>query len=284
VRMFRCPQYLLESVRKLMVRGGDLSLLGDYLIVGLGGGFDVLPQALEGAEDVSGYARTIRTFTGRFRGLRVSAIAMGGGASYAEWAVALAYMRRARAVVGVGWCGALQEYVRIGDAVVPTAAVRDEDTTAHYVDPRFPAVADPVLLSLALSVVKPRVEELGSRAWFGVGVSTSAMLAETPERVDGWRRAGALCVDLETSTLYTLSYLAGIPALSLLAVSDNVVLGEDCGFGTELSEKVDRVYRELVRMALEVLHAYASSTASAEPAPSARQSRAAGWGPTRPQS
>ncbi len=256
--MFRCPPYLLESVKKLMVRNGDLSLLGDYLVIGLGGGFDVLPRMLEDVEDVSGYARTIKTFTGRFRDLRVSVIAMGGGTVDAEWAVALAYMKRAKAVIGVGWCGALQEYIGIGDAVIPIATVRDEDTTAHYVDPRFPAAADPNLLALALDIARPRIEELGSRAWFGVTVSTSAMLAETPERVDSWKRARALCIDIETSTLYTLSYLAGIPALTMLAVSDNVVLGKDCGFETELSEKVDRVYRELARLALEILHAYAS--------------------------
>jgi len=259
--VFRCPPYLLESVKKLLLRDGNLELLGDYVIVGLGGGFDILSQLLEDSQDVSGYAHPIKTFTGWFKGLRVSAIAMGGGTTDAEWAVALAYMKGVRAIIGVGWCGALQEYVEIGDAVVPVATIRDEDTTAHYVEQWFPAIADPNLLALALSAVKPKIEVLGSRVWFGVTVSTSAMLAETPERVSSWRRARALCVDVETSTLYTLSYLAGIPALSMLAVSDNVVLNKDCGFGTELSEKVDRVYRELAKQALELLHAYASKRA-----------------------
>ncbi len=254
--MFRCPSYLLESVKKLMVRNGDLDLLGDNLVIGLGGGFDILPQMLENVEDISGYARTIKTFTGRFRTLRVSAIAVAGGTIDAEWVVALAYMKRVKALIGIGWCGALQEHIEIGDAVIPVATMRDEDETAHYVDPRFPVAADPDLLALALSIVKPRIEELGSRAWFGVTVSTSAMLAETPERVDSWKRARALCVDDETSIPYTLSYLAGIPALSLLAVSDNVVLGKDCGFGTELSEKVDRVYRELAELAFEIIYRF----------------------------
>ena len=30
----------------------------------------------------------------------------------------------------------------IGDAVISVAAMRDEGTPTHYVDPRFPAVAD----------------------------------------------------------------------------------------------------------------------------------------------
>ena len=94
--MFRCPQYLLDSVRMLMVRNGDLNLLGDYIIVGLGGGFDVLPHLLEDVRDVSGYARTIKTYTGLFQRVKVSAIAMGGGPSYTEWVVALAHMKNVK--------------------------------------------------------------------------------------------------------------------------------------------------------------------------------------------
>lgn len=251
--MFRCPRYLLDSVRKLMVRDGDLSLLGDYIVVGLGGGFDVLPELLEDSRDVSGFAKTIRTYTGFYRGVRVSVIPMGGGGSYTEWAVALARMKRAKALIGVGWCGSLQENIDIGDAVIPVATIRDEDTSTHYIDPSFPAVADPILVSMALEEVKPQIERLGSRLWLGITVTTSAMLAETPERVKSWKEQKALCVDGETSVLYTLSYLADIRSITLLAVSDNVVLGKDCGFNTELSKRVDDVYLELARSALKII-------------------------------
>ena len=258
--MFRCPRYLLDSVRKLMVRDGDLSLLGDYIVVGLGGGFDVLPQLLEDPRDVSGYAKTIKTYTGYFQGARVSVIAMGGGSSYTEWAIALAHMRRAKALIGVGWCGALQEDIEIGDAVIPIATIRDEDASTHYVDPSFPAVADPRLIAIAMENIKSSIERLGSKLWLGITVTTSAMLAETPERVKSWKEHRALCVDGETSILYTLSYLASIPSLTLLAVSDNVVLGKDCGFNTELSRRVDRVFQELAKGALEVIKLYATIT------------------------
>jgi len=251
--VFRCPRYLLDSVRKLMVRDGDLDLLGDYMVVGLGGGYDVLPQLLEDFRDVSGYAKTIKTYTGYFQGIKVSVIAMGGGSVDVEWTVALAHMRRAKVLVGVGWCGALQEDIEIGDAVIPIATMRDEDASTHYVDPSFPAVADPRLVAMATEIVKPRIESLGSKLWLGITVTTSAMLAETPERIELWKRHRALCVDGETSILYTLSYLVDIPSLVLLAVSDNVVLGKDCGFETELSVRVDKIFQELAKGALEVI-------------------------------
>ncbi len=234
-----------------MVRDGNLDLLGDYIIVGLGGGEDVLPQLLEDARDVSGYAR--KTYTGFVNGVRVSVIATSGGPFYAEWIAALAYMKRVKALIGIGWCGALQEDVEIGDAVIPIATIRDENTSLHHVDPSFPAVAHPKLIALAMDIVKPRIERLGSRLWTGITVTTSSMLGETPEQVEVWRKHGALCVDGETSVIYTLGSLANIPSITLLAVSDNVVLEKDCGFGTELSEKVDRVFQELAKGALEVI-------------------------------
>ena len=73
--MFHCPQYLLDSVKMLMVRNGDLNLLGDYIIVGLGGGFDILPHLLEDARDVSDYAMAIKMYTVLFQGVKVSAMA-----------------------------------------------------------------------------------------------------------------------------------------------------------------------------------------------------------------
>jgi len=249
--IFRCPSYLLDSVRMLMVKNGDLSLLGNYMLVGLGGGFDSLPQLLEDPRDVSGYARTIRTFTGVYRGARVSVVAMGGGTSYAEWVVALAAMRRVRALIGVGWCGALQEWIGIGDAVIPIAVARDEDTTRHYVPSGFPAAADYSLLRLAEPIARRRLEGSGARLWIGVTVSTSAMLAEDRDWVSLWGGSRALCVDCESSTIYALSYLAGVPALAMLAVSDNVATERDCGFGTELSERVESTFVRLAQSALE---------------------------------
>ena len=81
---------------------------------------------------------------------------MGGGSVDVEWTVALAHIKRAKALVGVGWCGALQEDIEIGDAVIPTATMRDEDASTQYVVPSFPAIS--------MEIIKPRIENLGVKA------------------------------------------------------------------------------------------------------------------------
>ncbi len=251
--MFRCPEYILNSIRMLMVRNGDLSLLGDYFVVGLGGGHTLFPRIVEGLEDVSGYAYTIKTYTGSFNGKKISFIAIGGGPTSTEWICALAYMRKVKAVIGVGWCGALQHYIEIGDVVIPFTVSRDEDTSTHYVDPSIPASTRIELISIAKSVLEKRLEKYGSRLWIGNTVTTSAMLAETPERVREWSRCGLLCVDCETSILYTLLNLLGIPSIAILVVSDNVIKGVDCGFNTDLSRKVENVFDEVVKASIDII-------------------------------
>jgi len=37
-----------------------------------------------------------------------------------------------RRIVALGWCGSLQPAVRIGDVVLPTGAISEEGTSAHY--------------------------------------------------------------------------------------------------------------------------------------------------------
>jgi len=253
---FRCPEYLLDSVRRILVRGGDLDLISEYFVVGLGGGFDVLPKHLSDPVDVTGSAKTFRVFVGRYRDLRVTAIAMGGGPPYAEWVAALASMKGVKALIGVGWCGALHENISIGDVVLPIAAARDEDTTGHYVDKGFPAVADPALYYTVRRAVREKAESIGVKLWEGVIVSTSSMLSETVEWVEKWRRSRALAVDEETSTLYVLGYLSDVPTAVVLAVSDNVVLGEPRKYTYDVEERVSRTYSAIVEAALEALYEF----------------------------
>jgi purine-nucleoside phosphorylase len=130
----------------------------------------------------------------------------------------------------VSFIAARQEDVEVGDAAVPIATMRDENTSSRYADPAFPAVADLKLAATAAKVAEPCVEKLGPRLRMGVAATTPAMLTETPERVEEWKRRGALCADCGASTLYTPTHLASVPSLTLLAVSGNVILGKDRGF------------------------------------------------------
>jgi len=114
------------------IKNCNLALLGEYIIAGLGCGHGTLYQYLEGPINISGSAKTIETFTGFYKNIRISTISIPGGGVYTEWLTRIAALKPAKILIGIGFCGALKDDIQIGDVILPTASARDEDTTDHY--------------------------------------------------------------------------------------------------------------------------------------------------------
>ncbi len=66
---------------------------------------------------------------------------------------------------------------------------------------------------------------LGFRVHRGAHVTTSALLAQPPERVAAWSEAGYLAVDMETSAVFSAAHFFGMEAVSLLFVWDELLAG-----------------------------------------------------------
>ena len=247
---FRTSEYWLREVaKKLVVKEGDLTMLADYWVVGLGSGHRTLHKFLDEPRDVTGDAYTIKSFTGLYKGVRISTIAIGGGPCYAEWIVALAHARRTRALIGLGFWGALSEELDIGDIVIPLAAARDEDLTDHYVDKRIPAIADYELIKL----LEGRLKELGIVPRMGIVVTTSATFTESAKWAREWNRLGGIAVDCETSVVYILTRLCNIPSATVLVVSDSVTEGYGCSDDERLFRRVTMSYETALRASLDTI-------------------------------
>jgi uridine phosphorylase len=122
-----------------------------------------------------------------------------------------------RTLVLVGAAGSLQPSVPIASVVVPANAIREEGTSHHYLPPEVPAVADAAV-----------VEALRA-AWKGAGSlhaglhwTTDAPYREHKERIEAYRQAGVLSVDMEVSALYCLAQHRGLRCAAILAISDEL--------------------------------------------------------------
>lgn len=250
--VFKASDYWFKMIFEIMIKDGDLRLLGDYFIIGLGGGFTTLHKYLESPVDVTGSGRIVKAFTGTYRGVKLSTIAIAGGGIYAEWILGLAYKKKAKAVIGVGWCGGLADFIEVGDIVIPVAAVRDEDTTKHYVCDSYPAVADFTLANTLYETLKELSANTGIRVHEGLLITTSSTLTENPEWGHEWASWRVLGVDCETSVVYTLATLAGIPAVNVLVVSDHVVKRK-AAEETQLEEKMIKAYDLALKASYETL-------------------------------
>ena len=163
---------------------------------------------------------------GRFKGRDVMAIASGAGAERAFAAVIVA--SRPSAVCNIGFCGALDESLRVGDVVV---ALEVRDNTAR--DNSGPETH--TYETLVPGVGKPEAMLSGA-------VVSIHHVAQTAAEKRNLRATGASIVDMEAAGAARAAEDLGLPFYCIRAVSDlagedfendfNAALGPDGQFST----------------------------------------------------
>jgi uridine phosphorylase len=123
-----------------------------------------------------------------------------------------------KTIVGVGTAGGLSPDLEVGQAVVCSAALRDEGTSHHYAPPGRWALPDPELLASLRSTLPD--------AAVGPSWTTDAPYRETAEEIVAYREEGILTVDMEASAMFTVGASLDIQIASVFCVSD-VLHGEE---------------------------------------------------------
>jgi len=245
----RSQNYFLKHVCRWVIKDCNLNLLGEYFVVGLGCGHETLSRHLEDPVNVSGLAKTIEVFTGFYKGVRVSTIAIPGGGVYTEWIVRIAALKPVKAIIGVGFCGALREDIEIGDIIIPTASARDEDTTDHYVSKKMPAISD----FFIISTLTKHAMSKSLKFYVGPTITTSASLKEDDKFIAEWVGCKVLGVDCETSILYLLSHLYNIGAGAILVVSDHLIKRISYSISKEYEKRVQKAFNDVIIVALDTI-------------------------------
>ena len=123
-----------------------------------------------------------------------------------------------RSFIGVGWCGSLQETVRIGDVVLPTGAVSEEGTSSHYpITTVDPGPSAELFGPLRDALRKSLLETHEGKVW-----TTDAPYRETLGKVLAYRQQGVLAVDMEASALLTVARYRSVRLAMALIVSDDL--------------------------------------------------------------
>ncbi len=179
-----------------------------------------------------GFPKTHRefvTFTGIWKGLDVTVMATGMGPDNTEIAVVeLLRCVETPDIIRVGTCGALRADMKPGDLVITTGAVRLENTTAAFVEPGFPAVANhEVVLALSSAAascghrhhVGLTATAPGFYGWQGRDHEVlKGRFSELPKQLAD---QGVLNLEMEASSLLVLAHLLGCRAGAVCAVFAN---------------------------------------------------------------
>jgi len=136
-----------------------------------------------------------------------------------------------KAVLFLGKCGGLKK-TKLGDFILPIAAIRGEGTSDAYFPPEVPALPS-FRLQAAVSAT---IARHGLDYWTGTVFTTNRRVWEHDEKFkDYLLNTRAIGIDMETATLFVVGFANHIPKGALLLVSDNPMTPE--GVKTSASDR-----------------------------------------------
>jgi AMP nucleosidase len=122
-----------------------------------------------------------------------------------------------KATLFLGMAGGLHRSLEVGDFILPTAAIRDEGASRHFMPAQVPALPTFKVQKFISQIIVER--ELGYRT--GVVHSTDYRFWEFDERFkQQLYDERALAIDMETATLFSVGFASKVPIGALLLVSD----------------------------------------------------------------
>lgn len=169
----------------------------------------------------------------------ITMINFGMGSANAATIMDLLSAIQPKAALFLGKCGGLKKKNKLGDMILPIAAIRGEGVSNNY----FP-VEVPALPSFNLQrAVSHAVREENIDYWTGTVFTTSRRVWEHDEKFkDYLREIRAMAIDMETSSIFIGGFSNKIPTGALLLVSDQPMIAE----GVKTSKSDQKVTSEFV--------------------------------------
>lgn len=161
----------------------------------------------------------------------ITIINFGMGSPTAATVMDLLTAIEPKAVLFLGKCGGLKKRNKLGDLILPIAAIRGEGTSNDY----FPAEV-PALPAFALQkAISTTIRDHEMDYWTGTVYTTNRRVWEHDmEFKEYLQKIRAYAIDMETATIFTVGFYNKIPTGALLLVSDQPMIPE--GVKTEESD------------------------------------------------
>ncbi len=176
------------------------------------------------------------------------------GAPYGVVLLESLIAKGASKILILGWCGSVSDKLKAGDLIIPSSAISDEGTSRNYLNYKddFPAVHPSESLAAAM---EEKLSILGIESARGRIWTTDAIYRETPEKVEFFRKKGALAVEMECSALFAAARFRNIETAALLVVSDELKPGQWVpGFRTkEFKDARKTACRVIAEFALDLM-------------------------------
>jgi uridine phosphorylase len=153
-----------------------------------------------------------------YAGQRIAITHPGVGAPLAAGFLEELIALGGRQFVACGGAGVLDSTIAAGHVVIPTAAVRDEGTSYHYLPPaREVAMLPAMIAALRQVLVKHGIPHDLGKTW-----TTDAIYRETRAKVAHRRAEGCLTVEMETAAFLAVAQFRHVQFGQYLYGGDDV--------------------------------------------------------------
>lgn len=190
--------------------------------------------------------RNMFGYTGTYKGVRVSVMGTGMGMpSISIYAHELITEYDVKKLIRVGTAGSLSKDVHVRELVLAQAAA----TTSRIIkndwpEYDFPQIADFDLLDKAYHISK----DMGVITHVGNVLSADLFYSDLFDKNIKLGTMGVKAVEMEAAALYYLAAKHQVQALSLMTISDSLVLDEDT-----TAEEREKTFTDMMRVGLETL-------------------------------
>ena len=184
-------------------------------------------------------------FTGTYNGKRISVQGTGMGIpTTLIYCTELITEYEVKNLIRVGSAGSYQKDIKIRDIVLAMAASTNSGlNTIRFNGADYAPTASFKLFQKAIEVAKEK--KIPVKA--GGILSSDEFYADDFNSYKKWADYGVLCVEMETSGLYTVAAKHNVNALSILTISDSLVTKE-----RTTAEEREQTFKEMIEIALEL--------------------------------
>ncbi len=184
------------------------------------------------------YNREYKTVTGTYEGMDIAMTSTGIGCQPAEICVNELKKIGVHTGIKVGCAESIQEYLPVGDIIIPFACMRKGGAVEHYVQPEFPAFCDPKVIKAMIQAC----DELEYKYTLGVICSISSYFigqarpinnnpksywpTQMQDLIPHLQNSKVVAIDMETAGTLIMGYLHGIRMGAVLGVNANRITGD----------------------------------------------------------
>lgn len=222
---------------------------------------DTLAKYLENPQKVN-FLREFNTYTGFYKGERITVTSTGMGAPTAAIAMEEMYECGMEVAVRMGTVMSMQDDM-LGHFIIPIASMRRESTSKTYIEESYPAVADLELVN----ILNTTAADFGKRSLNGISCTMDGFYTQMHDSrfskewgrdmqpvFDELRKFRVTGIDMESACMMTVGRLMGVKTavITMVTVLENL---KDVLRGQERKDAEDL----LCRVALEGIWRYAQS-------------------------